>query len=191
MLLAGDDMGRTQQGNNNAYCQDSALNWLNWDWQPQNRELLAFTQRMIKLRKSHPVFHRRNFFQGRPIKGAGVNDILWLRPDGCEMTDEEWKQSSARCLGIALAGEGLLQHSEHGEPIADDNFLLLMNAHHEEIPFSLPKLGPGRNWRTLVDTTWEDHTRRSVHEAGSLYPLKARSLALLIENLGNDRRRER
>jgi glycogen operon protein len=189
MLLAGDSFGHTQQGNNNAYCQDNELNWLNWDLQPQDRELLAFTQRMIMLRKKHPALHRRNFFHGRPIKGVGVKDILWLTPDGCEMTDEEWKQSSARCLGMYLAAEGLQQHSERGEPIADDNFLILMNAHHEAIPFTLPTLGPTEGWHNLVDTAWMDHAQRSTHDVGAIYPLQARSLVLLIEHLGNDRRR--
>jgi isoamylase len=186
MLLAGDEIGHTQQGNNNAYCQDNEISWLNWE--APDRELLAFAQRMVVLRKRHPVFRRRNFFQGRPIKGAGIKDILWLTPDGKEMTDEEWKQSSARCLGMFLAGKGLLEYGERGEQITDDNFLLLMNAHHEEIPFTLPSLAEGADWRALVDTTWCDQSRRSVHNAGETYPLKARSLALLIEHRENERR---
>jgi glycogen operon protein len=186
MLLAGDGIGHTQQGNNNAYCQDNEISWLNWD--NPDSELLAFVQRMVMLRKRHPVFRRRNFFQGRPIKGAGVKDILWLTPDGHEMADEEWKQSSARCLGMFLAGVGLAEYGDHGEQIIDNNFLLLMNAHHEEIPFTLPSLAPGANWRAMVDTTWEDQNRRSVHISGQTYPLKARSLALLIEHRENERR---
>jgi isoamylase len=186
MLLAGDEIGHTQQGNNNAYCQDNEISWLNWE--APDRELLAFAQRMVMLRKRHPVFRRRNFFQGRPIKGAGIKDILWLTPDGKEMADEEWKQSSARGLGMFLAGKGLLEYGERGEQITDDNFLLLMNAHHEEIPFILPSLAEGAHWRAIVDTTWCDQSRRSVHNAGQTYPLKARSLALLIEHRENERR---
>lgn len=190
MLLAGDEIGHTQQGNNNAYCQDNEVSWLNWDLQDQDKDLLDFTRRMVMLRKLHAVFHRRNFFQGRPIKGAGVKDILWLTPDGREMTDEEWKQSSARCLGMALTGEGLLEYSERGEPISDDNFLLLINAHHEEIPFVLPELRSGKSWRALVDTSWHDHGQRSMHDAGGSYGVKPRSLVLLIEQHPADRRSE-
>ena len=188
MILAGDELGHTQKGNNNAYCQDNEISWLKWELQPDEKELLAFTQRMIMLRKRHPVFRRRNFFQGRPIKG--VKDISWLAPDGREMTDEEWKQSSAHCLGMFLAGEGLLEYSDRGEPVADENLLVLMNAHSDDMAFVLPTPGPGGNWRAMVDTTWDDQSRRSVHDAGTAYPLKARSLVLLIEHRGADRRGE-
>src|SRR5581483_6407949 len=91
MMLAGDEIGHTQGWNNNAYCQDNEISWLTWDLKPEDRELLAFLQRMIMLRKQHPVFRRRSFFQGRAIKGADIKDILWLAPDGREMTDDEWK----------------------------------------------------------------------------------------------------
>src|ERR1041385_3884937 len=128
MLVAGDELGKTQNGNNNAYCQDNEISWINWDLQPHDRELLAFLQRMIMLRKQHPVFRRRSFFQGRPIKGAGIKDILWLTPDGGEITDEVWQESSARCLGMFLSGQGILEYSARGEEIRDDNFLLIMNA---------------------------------------------------------------
>ena len=190
MLLAGDEIGHTQQGNNNAYCQDNEVSWLNWDLLEQDRELLGFVQRMVSIRKQHPVFHRRNFFQGRPIKGAGVKDILWLTPEGHEMADEEWKRSHANCLGVLLSGEALEEHGERGEVIKDSNFLLLMNAHHEEISFTLPSVAAGLKWRALVDTNWTDHARRSVHEKGSTYPLQPRSLALLIEHRGVERRGE-
>jgi isoamylase len=190
MLLSGDEIGHTQQGNNNAYCQDNEISWLDWDLQEPERELLAFVQRMVMIRKQHPVFHRRSFFQGRPIKGAGVKDILWLTPEGHEMTDEEWRRSHAQCLAMLLSGDGLEEHGERGESIKDSNFLVLMNAHHEDIPFTLPDIAPGAKWRAMVDTTWTDHTRRSVHERGASYPLKARSLALLLEHRGVDRRGE-
>ncbi|HVO64100.1 MAG TPA: glycogen debranching protein GlgX [Terriglobales bacterium] len=188
MLLAGDAIGHTQNGNNNAYCQDNEISWINWENLANEQHLLKFIQRMTKLRKDHPVFHRRNFFQGRPIKGAGVKDILWLTPDGREMTDEEWKQSSARCLGIFFTGEGLGDSGPRGEPVTDDNFLLILNAHHEDLPFSLPALKAEGTWRAIVDTTWDDLTQRSMHTGGSLYSLKARSLALFIEHKINERR---
>jgi glycogen operon protein len=188
MLLAGDEIGHTQGGNNNAYCQDNEISWLTWDLKPEDRELLAFLQRMIMLRKQHPVFRRRSFFQGRAIKGADIKDILWLAPDGREMTDDEWKQSSARCLGMFLTGEGVLEYGSRGEPITDDNFLVIMNAHHEDTQFALPALESGADWRAIVDTTWEDQTQRSIHQAGSTYPLRARSMAVLIKHKHSDRR---
>jgi len=190
MLLSGDELGHTQQGNNNAYCQDNEISWLSWDLQEPERDLLAFVQRMVMIRKQHPVFQRRSFFQGRPIKGAGVKDILWLTPEGHEMTDEEWRRSQAQCLGMLLSGEGLEEYGERGESIKDSNFLVLMNAHHEDIAFTLPSVAVGAKWRALVDTTWTDQTRRSVHESDSTYPLQARSLALLVEHRGLDRRGE-
>jgi isoamylase len=190
MLLAGDEIGHSQRGNNNAYCQDNEISWLNWELQKQERELLAFVQRMVMIRKQHSVFHRRNFFQGRPIKGAGVKDILWLTPAGLEMTDEEWRQSHAQCLGMLLSGEALEERGERGESIKDNNFLLIINAGNEGVPFTLPALCERGRWRPLVDTTWTDTSRRSVHDAGASYSLGSRALALLIEHRGGDRRGE-
>jgi isoamylase len=189
MLLAGDAVGHSQQGNNNAYCQDNEIGWLNWDLKPEDRELLSFLQRMILLRKKHPSFRRKNFFHGRPIHGKAIGDLSWLTPDGREMTETEWQESSARSLGMFIGGEAMPERSERGEPIVDDNFLLLMNAYHEPISFTLPKLDPSASWRAIVDTTWMAHNIRSVHEAGAVYPLQARSLVLLIEQKqGRDRR---
>jgi len=190
MLLSGDELGHSQQGNNNGYCQDNEISWLSWDLQELERDLLAFVQRMVMIRKQHPVFQRRSFFQGRPIKGAGVKDILWLTPEGHEMTDEEWRRSQAQCLGMLLSGEGLEEYGERGESIKDSNFLVLMNAHHEDIAFTLPSVAVGAKWRALVDTTWTDQTQRSVHKSDTTYPLQARSLALLVEHRGVDRRGE-
>ena len=199
MLLAGDEMDRTQQGNNNAYCQDNALSWVNWDLSPEDLELHAFVARLIRLRKEHPVFRKRNFFQGRHIRGTGVKDIMWLSPGGQEISDEEWNQSSARCLGMYLAGRGLEEQDEHGNPIVDDDFLLLFNAHGEEIPFTLPPFSKG-GWEVLIDTALpppspsplprgregvgvEGEERRGSVEgryrAEDPYPLQGRSLALL------------
>jgi glycogen operon protein len=188
MLLAGDAIGHTQNGNNNAYCQDNEISWINWDNLGREQHLLKFMQRMTKLRKDHPIFRRRNFFQGRPIKGAGIKDILWLTTDGREMTDEEWNQSNARCLGVLLTGGDLGELGPRGEPVTDDSFLLIINAHHEDVCFTLPALRPEETWRAIVDTTWDDLTQRSVHGGGTLYSLKARSLALFIEHKVNDRR---
>jgi isoamylase len=180
MMLSGDSVGHTQNGNNNAYCQDNELSWINWNVSETDQELLAFTRRMIALRKSHPVFQRRNFFQGRSIKGAGIKDIHWLMPDGREMTDEEWNNESARCLGVFLSGK-LEEQAERGEPVTDQDFLLLMNAHHEPIPFLLPAPPTGVGWVGLVDTSSPapDSPGR-LYEPGSSYQLQARSLVLLV-----------
>jgi isoamylase len=189
MLLAGDDAGHSQGGNNNAYCQDNESSWLNWDLKAEDHELLAFVRKMILLRKKHPSFRRKNFFHGRPIKGASSGDLSWLTPDGHEMSDEEWKESSARSLGMLMVGDGMHEQTERGEPIVDENILLLMNAHHETVPFTLPHLETGESWRAVVDTTWTDYNVRSVHESGATYPLQARSLVLLIEHKEGQERR--
>ena len=181
MLLAGDAIGHTQRGNNNAYCQDNEISWINWD-DSSFQELVALVRQVIALRSSHPVFRRRNFFLGRAIKGAGVKDILWLRPDGREMTDEQWNQESARTLGVFLSGSGVDEVDERGQPLTDENFLLLMNANHEAVPFSLPTAASGMMWGTLIDTSFSaGNGPDQPYEAGTDYPLQPRSLALLIE----------
>jgi isoamylase len=195
MLLAGDAIGHTQRGNNNAYCQDNDLSWLNWDESQNDNEMIAFVQKVISLRKDHPVFRRRNFFLGRAIKGAGVKDILWLRPDGGEMTDEEWNQQHARTLGMFLSGSSVDEADERGQPVSDENFLLLMSAHHEEVPFLLPTAASGMRWVALVDTSCQTSRSPGVqYESGTPYPLQARSLALLVERqpdrVRQDRRHE-
>jgi len=182
MMLAGDAIGHSQQGNNNAYCQDNEISWIDWDPAHIDRDLLAFAQRMIALRKSHPVFRRRNFFQGRGIKGAEIKDILWLHPQGREMTDEEWKQDFARSLGVFFSGEAVDEVDERGQRIQDQNFLVLMNAHHEEIPFVLPTPPSQKGWVAIVDTSCQTTNRPDAfYQPGASYPLQARSLALLVE----------
>lgn len=180
MLLAGDEMGRTQQGNNNAYCQDNEISWLNWDLQPEHQQLLVFVRQLMHLRKQHPVFHRQHFFQGRPIKGVGIKDIIWLNPNGQEMSEEEWRQSFARCLGVYLSGEAIDERDERGQPILDDDFLLLLNAHDGEIPFLLPNYKTDTDWRVVLDTA-ESNTPSHHYSSGEHYILKSRSLALLSQ----------
>jgi len=138
MLLAGDEVGRTQRGNNNAYCQDSELSWFDWDLGllDDNRELLAFVQRLVRVRQRHPIFRRRHFFRG--IQANGLRDILWFNPDGREINYDEWTHDHARCLGMYLPGTGLGDWDKRGYPLEDDDFLLLFNAHHEKISFVLP-----------------------------------------------------
>ena len=140
MLVAGDEMGRTQGGNNNAYCQDNAISWL--DWEHTDAELVAFVRRLIGLRRSHPVFHRRHFFQGQSIHGAEIKDIHWLKPDGTDMSDHEWGHEFARCLGVYLSGEALTERDRRGHPLRDDNFLVLFNAHHDTLALLIDHGGP-------------------------------------------------
>jgi len=180
MICGGDEMGRTQHGNNNAYCQDNETSWFNWEWSEEDRALLAFTKTLIRLRASHPVFRRRQFFQGRSIYGAGVKDLSWLRPDGEEMTDSDWQQGYVRCLGVRLAGDHIEEKDHLGNAICDDTFLLLMNAHHEAITFILPKHVPDRNWQLVLDTSQVNTPfRGSPKTLSESYHLEGRSLAVL------------
>jgi isoamylase len=184
MLLAGDEMGRTQQGNNNPYCQDNEISWVNWELQSEDRELLAFVQRLIQLRKQHPVFRRKYFFEGRPIKGAEIKDIIWLNPNGQEMSEEEWNQSFARCLGVYLSGEALDERDEQNQPLLDNDFLLLLNAHDGEISFVLPDFKADSHWCRVLDST-EPKASSSDHKAGEPYNLKSRSMALFTQETGS------
>jgi glycogen operon protein len=135
---------------------------------------------MIRIRREHPIFHRRHFFDGRPIRGSTVKDIIWLHPDGAEMTDSEWGEARARSLGVYLAGEGLTEIDERGRPLSDASFLVLFSAHDQEIPFLLPSYVPEARWLVVMDTSYEDGlSRRQSMGAGDTYRLHARSLVLL------------
>src|SRR6266480_6010030 len=176
MLLAGDDIGQSQNGNNNAYCQDNEISWVDWTPEHMDRDTFAFVRQLIALHKEHPVFRRRKFFQGRKIRGAEIKDIVWLGPDGGEMTDEEWNQDFARCLGVALSGAAIDEVNKRGQRVQDENFLLLMNAHFEEIPFALPAPLLGAGWIALLDTSCQISGDANRFFFGSAsYPLQARS----------------
>jgi glycogen operon protein len=178
MLLAGDEIGRTQHGNNNAYCQDNELSWINWTPARATRAQLEFTRRLIRLRLAHPVFHRRRFFQGRRIEGSEVKDLSWFRQDGKEMTREEWANGLTRCLALRLAGDAIEEADEAGNPIRDDTFLLLLNAHHEGVGFVLPAHRPRLRWELVLDTCdWTVKPR--AFRAGDAYQVEARSLVAL------------
>jgi isoamylase len=160
MLVAGDELGRTQLGNNNAYCQDNEVSWL--DWEQADADLLAFTQQLIALRKKHPLLRRRRY----PMP----EDTTWLSPEGRGMTDGDWKLPFARCLGMLMAGQRLAERDERGNAVADDDLLLLLNAHHDAIVFHLPDEG----WSVLLDTA-----RSAPLPVAKTYLLEARSLSLL------------
>src|SRR6266487_2942534 len=151
MLCSGDEWGRSQNGNNNAYCQDNEISWLNGARDEKQNQLLGFTQKLIQLRRDHPVFRRPKFFQGRRIRGSEIRDVMWFNPGGSEMSEEEWASPFVRCLGMLLSGDTMDVLNFEGEPIRDDTFLLLINAHYEPIPFVLP----GQEhieWQLILDT---------------------------------------
>ena len=188
MLSAGDEIGRTQRGNNNAYCQDNEISWLDWSLDEARRALLAFTQRLIALRAAHPVFRRRDFFQGRPLVGAELHDVMWLQPDGLEMTADAWRHDHARALAVYLAGDGLTDVTPHGEPVRDDSFVMLFNASADPVHFTLPaalQRGPGE---LLLDTAQDDGEppERCV-DMGAPFLLTGRSLALVRIRSPRDR----
>jgi len=178
MLLGGDETGRTQQGNNNAYCQDNEISWMDWDIGQSGRELLDFTRSVIKIFRQHPVLRRRHFFQGRKIRGSEIKDLTWFRPDGREMGEEDWNNPGTRCFGIRLAGDAIDEIDEQGNRILDDTLLILLNAHDEPVPFIIPPDQQKKEWELLLDTRESEWRKKSL-PAGEHYSMEARSLVLL------------
>jgi isoamylase len=152
MIAHGDELGRTQQGNNNVYCQDNELAWVDWKEAREYSVLAEFTAEVAALRAAHPVFRRRRYFQGRAIRGSNIEDIAWLRPDGQPMTDEDWGAGYARSLAVFLNGQGIPERDMMGQRVVDDSFLLLFNAHYQQVPFTLPGEAYGRAWEVELDT---------------------------------------
>jgi glycogen operon protein len=152
MLLGGDEMGRTQRGNNNGYCQDNELSWFDWNLPEGNADLLKFTSQLIYLRRQHRVFHRRKWFQGRAIHGSGISDIGWFNADGGEMTEDQWQVGFAKTLAVFLNGKEIPARGPKGERIVDDDFLLFFNAHYELVEFSLPEGLRDKQWAVVIDT---------------------------------------
>ena len=180
MLSGGDEIGRSQRGNNNAYCQDSELSWFAWPPTGTGARLLDFTRRLIRLRLDHPVFRRRRFFQGRRIHGSTVKDLSWLRPDGTEMTDDEWGNWQSRSLGLQLAGNAIEEVDDAGLPVGDDTFLILLNADDLPLPFVLPNHHPRIEWELVLDTRdWEPVPSGRLFKGGEPYPLEGQTLAVL------------
>ena len=183
MLSHGDELGRTQHGNNNVYCQDNELAWVDWAAARENSVLTEFVAKVAALRRDHPVFRRRRFFQGRPIRGSSIEDIAWLRPDGQPMSEEDWNTGFARSLAIYLNGEGIPERDEIGRRVVDDSFLLLFNAHHQAVPFTMPGEAYGRIWSIVLDTADPllARARRRERDArpGGRLRITARSLMVL------------
>jgi isoamylase len=180
MLLAGDERGHTQQGNNNTYCQDNELTWLGWELDREAQELLSFARELIRLRCAHRVFRRRSFFQNRAIRGDSVRDIVWLEPGGKEMSDEQWRDGFARSLGVFLSGRAFNEQDERGRIVTDSDFVLFLNAHHDPLEFHLPAQPQEARWELRMDTASDggfvDGER--VWQPGDAYTLQGRALAL-------------
>jgi len=178
MLVAGDEVGRTQLGNNNAYCQDNEVSWINWV--QADEELLDFSRKLIQLRKKHPIFCRRRWFQGLPIKGLGTTDIAWFLPEGMEMSELNWNQSYAKSMGIFMNGLGIHSKGPRGEHTYDDSFYLMFNAHHESLIFKLPETKWADHWIKVLDTAESKIAEEGdVFKAGNKLKVEARSIIVL------------
>jgi glycogen operon protein len=177
MISGGDEIGRTQDGNNNAYCQDNEISWTNWDLTDEQREFFAFTCRVTHLMHEHPVLRRRNFFQGRLIRGSNVRDIMWLAPSGRELTDAEWETDQVKCLGVRLAGGLIGERDEEGRPVVGETLLYVLNADDKAIDFTLPAFEPGLTWCCLIDTFDRSREAQSF-SAGQQVQLADRAAAL-------------
>jgi isoamylase len=175
MLLGGDEIGRTQQGNNNAYCQDNEISWFDWDH--VDRDLLEFTRRLIHIHAAHPVFRRRRWFDGRPVRSAGLSDIAWFRPDGQEMSNDDWQQDHAKSFAVFLNGDALREVDDEGRPVQDDSFLLFFNAHHDAQIFTFPAAPYGETWSALLDTATSESVRGRM-SAGERLSVQGRSVHL-------------
>jgi glycogen operon protein len=183
MLVAGDEMGRTQNGNNNAYCQDNDSAWLDWSRLNDGEHgLHDFVRRLIALRRDHIVFHRYRFFLGRLIPGTKVKDITWLNRDGRETVQEDWEDAERRCLGALVSGlAGDYHLTARGRPEPDDTFLMLLNSSAEEVEWTLPAAEPSGTWRVLIDSASDDGTGDGSRFGFSAqFTAKARSIVVMI-----------
>jgi len=187
MLLAGDEMGNSHQGNNNVYCQDNALAWLDWTPGADKTALLEFVRRLVALRRRHPAFRRRSFLLGQPVGDDTAWDCAWYRADGLPMEPHDWDNHHALSVAMLLSGNGISDHGPRGERLIDDHFLLLFNAHHDDIPFTLPAPPGAGGWQRILDTHdgFAAAPENQPPYAGApawdapAYPLRARSVVVL------------
>src|SRR5579871_3148811 len=182
MICGGDELSHTQRGNNNAYCQDNETTWLNWDLNEIQQRFLNFVRMVTEIWQRQPVFQRRRFFLGRKIRGSDIKDISWFDPSGQEMSDEAWGAGFVRCLGVRLAGDLIGDVDERGEPVMGETLLLLLNAHHDVIPFTLPATKDEHHWECLFDTA-NERVDPLAYPGGQKYALQGRSLAVLRTRL--------
>jgi isoamylase len=180
MLLGGDEIGRTQGGNNNGYAQDNETSWYDWSLDRRERQLHAFTRALIRLFTAHPVLRRRRFFQGRQIRGSRVKDLTWFAPDGTEVTDEQWQAPAIRTLAVQYAGDAIDDRGPRGERIVDDTLLVILNADERPIAFTLPNHEAAKRWEVVFDTVHATFTAaHGEHDGGSTYRVAERSVVCL------------
>jgi glycogen operon protein len=182
MLVHGDELGRTQLGNNNVYCQDSELSWINWEAAAEHATLTDFTAAVSRLRREHPIFRRRRFFRGVPVRGgSGIDDIAWLRPAGDVMDDDDWNGGYAKSFAVFLNGQGIREPDSRGERVTDDSFLLCFNGHFEALDFTLPSAEYGESWEVALDTAMPvlDAPEPPTAKAESELTVPARALLVL------------
>jgi isoamylase len=179
MLAHGDELGRTQSGNNNVYCQDNEIAWVDWDLTDTQKHLLQFTRRLVKLRNDHPVLRRRRFFHG-DTGVDGLGDLVWFTPNGKEMQDGDWRRDDARAIAVFLNGDAISEPDLRGEPVVDDSFLILLNSNHQPLEFLLPPREYGESWTVVVDTTTSTGgASDEEHAADSTIKLDARGTLVL------------
>jgi glycogen operon protein len=181
MLLHGDELGRTQGGNNNAYCQDNPISWVDWSDARENWALTDFVEQVARLRREHPVFRRRRFFQGDPTRGSEseLGDIAWFTPGGEHMSESDWQVGFARSVTVFLNGDAIAEPDKRGGTIKDDSFLLLFNAHSEDMAFTVPQEVYGERWEVVLDTAAPLVVDRPSAKAGQTLTVEARSILVL------------
>lgn len=180
MLLGGDEIGRTQRGNNNGYAQDNDISWFDWSLERRHRRLLAFSRSLIRLFRQHPVLRRRRFFQGRQIRGSRVKDLTWFAPDGTEMTDAQWQAPGVKTLAVQYAGDAIDDRGPQGERIIDDTLLVILNADDRPVAFTLPDHEVAKRWEVVFDTVHSTFTAaHGEHDGGAAYRVAERSVACL------------
>ncbi len=183
MLAHGDEMGRTQHGNNNVYCQDSPLAWMDWSLMHQNSDLLEFTRNVIALRTEHPIFRRRRFLDGRPVRSRDrAPDIAWLTPEGTEMTTADWDSGFGKSLTVFLNGKGIHEPDPRGARIRDDSFLLCFNAHDDAMEFTLPNSDYGTSWTVALDSSTPTGLADADYPAAAPVAVASRCLLVLRHN---------
>jgi len=180
MLLGGDEIGRTQRGNNNGYAQDNEISWFSWRLSRRDRQLHGFTRALIRLLKGHPVLRRRRFFQGRQIRGSRVKDLTWFGLDGAEMTDEQWQAPGVKTLGVQFAGDAIEERGPRGERVTDDTLLVILNADERPVAFTLPNHEEARRWEVVFDTVHPTFTAaHGTYDGGAVYRVAERSVVCL------------
>jgi len=179
MMVAGDEMGRTQKGNNNAYCQDNELSWVNWELDERGKTLLEFTAELSRLRREHPVLQRRRFFRGVHMWDSNFKDLAWFNPDGSELSKDDWSKPTTRALGFLLGGDAIGSPDPQGRRVVDDTFLVLMNPTPSATQFKLPAVEWGQDWERVVSTASPESHDEAKVPAGKAVSLPGRAILVM------------